>query len=78
MPFGELATRKEHLAACKERALEYVERGELANALQSMWQDLRLHPETANHSGIRLGSTLLVQGHLNTPDEVRRHITSFH
>jgi hypothetical protein len=40
-------TREEHLAWCKQRALEYVDRGELLNAVTSMLNDLGKHPETA-------------------------------
>jgi hypothetical protein len=32
--------RAEHLIWCKKRALEYVDRGELANAVASMGSDL--------------------------------------
>lgn len=39
-------TRAEHLAWCKERALGYVEKGDLTNALASMSSDIRKHPET--------------------------------
>ena len=39
-------TRAEHLAWCKQRALEYVDRGDLKNALASMGSDMRKHPET--------------------------------
>jgi hypothetical protein len=38
--------REEHLARCKRRALEYVERGELADAFASMGSDMEQHPET--------------------------------
>jgi hypothetical protein len=41
-------TRNEHLAWAKQRALEYVDRRELANAIASMISDLGKHPETAN------------------------------
>jgi hypothetical protein len=39
-------TRAEHLAWCKQRALAYVEQGDLQNALASMASDMRKHPET--------------------------------
>jgi hypothetical protein len=39
-------TRAEHLAWCKQRALEYVDRGDLAQALASMISDLGKHPDT--------------------------------
>jgi hypothetical protein len=38
--------RARHLAWCKERALEYVKRGDLVNALASMASDVRQHPGT--------------------------------
>jgi hypothetical protein len=42
-----METRTEHLAWCKERALEYVELGELNHALVSFVSDLRKHDDTA-------------------------------
>jgi hypothetical protein len=39
-------SRTEHLAWCKQRALEYVDRGDLADALASMASDVRKHPGT--------------------------------
>ena len=38
-------TREEHIAWCKERALVYVDRGDLVSALASMTSDMRKHPE---------------------------------
>jgi hypothetical protein len=38
-------TRDEHLAWAKQRAHEYVERGQLLEAVTSMISDLRKHPE---------------------------------
>jgi len=70
-------TREEHLAWCKQRALEYVERGDLTNAFMSMLSDLNKHDETANHSGMRLGAMLLTGGHLQTQQQMRNFITGF-
>ncbi len=39
-------TREEHLAWCKQRALAYVDRGDLTNALASFGSDMRKHPQT--------------------------------
>lgn len=39
-------TRAEHLAWAKARALEYLDRGDAANALASMISDLGKHDET--------------------------------
>jgi hypothetical protein len=41
-------TRDEHLAWCKKRALEYVDAGDLTNAVASMGSDLKKHPDTDN------------------------------
>jgi len=38
-------TRKEHLDWCKERALKYVDDGNLQQAYTSMTSDLSKHPE---------------------------------
>jgi hypothetical protein len=37
--------REEHLEWCKKRALEYLDRGEVANAIASMGSDLRKHED---------------------------------
>jgi hypothetical protein len=70
-------TRDEHLAWCKQRALELLEAGDLNQAFASMGSDLRKHPETAGHSGIQLGTMLLVGGHLKTAKQMRDFIEGF-
>jgi hypothetical protein len=50
MPGG--MTRDEHMAWCKARALEYVDRGELVDAVASMGSDLGKHPETKPSDGL--------------------------
>lgn len=73
-----MMTRAEHLAWCKERALEYVDAGDLANAVASMGSDLQKHPETGNTSSLayllRLGMMYYDQG---DPAAVRRWINGF-
>ncbi len=39
-------TRAEHLAWCKQRALNYLGQGDLHSAFLSMSSDLNKHPET--------------------------------
>ena len=73
----ELFTRSEHLAFCKERALEYVNAGDLGGALASMCSDLNKHSETENHAGIELGIMLMMSGHLSTQAEMRKFIEGF-
>ena len=70
-------TRQDHLIWCKKRALEYVEINDLNQAFASMASDLRKHKETAEHIGIELGFTLLMNNHLNTPREMRKFIEGF-
>jgi hypothetical protein len=70
-------TRAEHLAWCKERALEYVEAGDLHNAFASMNSDLQKHPETEGHIGSELGMMLMLSGHLDSPAEMRRWIEGY-
>lgn len=71
-------TREEHLKWCKDRALEYVNRGELQEAFNSMASDLMKHPETAHHkSTIQFGMQLLLSGSINTEGSMRKWIEGF-
>jgi len=72
-----MKTRSEHLAWCKSRALECIDRGEVAEAMASMASDLRKHQETTNHSGIDLGLSMLLGGLLSNQMEMRRFIEGF-
>lgn len=74
---NEMQTRKEHLQWCKDRAREYVEAGDVAQACASMVSDLRIHPETQDHSGIELMSMMMMAGHLNDGDRMRSFIEGF-
>jgi hypothetical protein len=70
-------SRAMHLEWCKARALEYVDRGDLVNALSSMGSDLTKHPETANHIGTALGLRMIAAGLLGTAEEMRKFINGF-
>lgn len=70
-------TRAEHLKWCKTRALELVDLGELIQAYTSMMSDMRKHPSTADHAGLDLGMSLLLNGHLATPKQMREFIEGF-
>lgn len=72
-------TRDEHMAWCKRRALEYVEQGDMKNALLSMLSDLSKHEGTraALAIAIEIGVPLSINGHLSTADDVRRFIEGF-
>jgi hypothetical protein len=43
-------TREQHLEESKLRALAYLDKGDVTNAIASMLSDLARHPETA-HAG---------------------------
>lgn len=66
-------TRAEHLSWSKQRALQYVDAGDLSQAFASMGSDL----ETEGHSGIRLGAMLLLGGHPNTSKQMRDFVEGF-
>jgi hypothetical protein len=71
-----MRTRDEHLAWCKQRALEYLP-GDPVGAFMSMASDLRKHPETIDHLGLEIGTMLLVGGKLLSANEARDFIEGF-
>jgi hypothetical protein len=72
-------TRAEHLQWAKDRALEYADQGDVANAVSSLTSDLRKHPETADHSAVMLMTmmAMAVSGQFERPGELRRFIEGF-
>ncbi len=69
-------SRAEHISWCKDRALRYVEQGELANAVSSMISDLGKHLDTAkpvNRALAVIGMLEIQRG----PDAVRAWIEGF-
>lgn len=42
-------SRSEHLQWCKDRALEYLNKGDIPQAVNSMISDLKKHEETATY-----------------------------
>lgn len=70
-------TRAEHLAWCKQRALAYVDDGDLQQAFTSMASDMSKHPNTANADIQALGMMLMMNGHLDTPAQMRDWLNGF-
>ncbi len=68
---------EEHLQWCKDRAIKYVNRGELPQAYASMASDMRKHEDTKDHIAIQLGVQLLVAGQLNTASAMEDFINGF-
>ena len=72
-------TRQEHLDWCKRRALEYVDRGAVIQAITSMGSDLSRHDETRNHPGIQIGvMMLMLPGKKSDVRWAREFINGFH
>ncbi len=72
-------TRQEHLEWCKQRALEYVDAGDLQGAFASFASDTSKHPETADvkQTVLNLGAMSLFGGLLDTPQKMREHILGY-
>lgn len=67
----------DHLAWCKQRALEVLKSGDIPGAYTSMASDLNNDPSTRDHPGIQLGMMLMMGGHLKTAPEMEKFITDF-
>lgn len=67
-------SRAEHLAWCKQRALQYVDAGNLQEAYTSFVSDLTKHEATKSHTAIMLGMMQMMGGHLSTPQLMREYI----
>ena len=69
-------TRSEHLQWCKERALEYVEQGQLADAITSFASDYGKHEECGEINP-HLMSAGIMSAMNNDSAGVRRFIEGF-
>lgn len=58
-------SRAEHLAWAKTRALEYLENGDVADAIASLASDLSKHPATR---ALAEGATNVMNGILQEPE----------
>jgi len=70
-------TREDHLKWCKQRALQYLECGNITNAWASIASDLQKHSETAGHSGLMLGTMQMMAGGLSSVPEMKKFIEGF-
>lgn len=70
--------RDEHVEWCKQRAYEYLDRGDTLQAFTSMGSDLDKHPDTKNHPGVEIGMGLLMIGSLSSVPDMRHFIDGFH
>jgi hypothetical protein len=70
-------TRQEHLDWCKKRAHEYLDRGDIANAIASMMSDMNKHEETKLGDGNILAVLGLRAAMSGDTNEARRYIDGF-
>lgn len=73
----EQPTREEHLKWAKQRAYEYLDKGDTTLAFTSFASDLDKHPETREHPFIQVGLRMLLGGHLSDTEEARKFIDGF-
>ena len=71
-------TREEHLEWAKARALEYVDMDDLPQAFASLTSDLSKHEQLEDHPAIHLGMGMMMLGHLDTSEKMRRFILGCH
>ena len=72
-----MRTREEHLAWCKQRALEYIDKGDIQEGITSMMSDMGKHEETAAPALTQLAMMMLVSGQLNSVHEARKFINGY-
>jgi hypothetical protein len=70
-------TREEHIAFCERRALEYLDAGDLANAVASFGMDFPRHSETSRGVNPSLMGVALRAVMANDAVAVRRFINGF-
>ena len=70
--------REEHLKWCKDRASEYLDQGDVGQAMASFISDMGKHPETASHSCLKPPmSAMFFMEAAKGVDAMRRHINGF-
>lgn len=73
-------TREEHMQWCKDRAMEYVRRGDLLEGVTSMMSDMEKHPETKLAPGSilqQLGMMTAMDAQRGDRAAVERYILGF-
>ncbi len=69
--------KEEHMQQSKDRALQFLEKNDVAGAWNSMVADLERHPETKGHSGITLGMKLYLMGSIVSVEKMKKFIEGF-
>jgi len=69
--------RAEHLQWCKDRAIEYIENGDIQEGITSMMSDMNKHPETRSDTLNSLSLMMLTSGQLHSMHKAREFINGF-
>ena len=69
-------TREEHMAFCKKRALQYLDKGDVSQAIASMLSDLSSHEDTKGVGELMSGIGLMTAMN-NNQDEAFKFIDGF-
>jgi hypothetical protein len=68
----EMRDAQEHIEFAKQRAMEYLDRGDIKNAVMSITSDLGKHPETKDHPALGMGMMI---AQLNSDRDAREWIS---
>lgn len=74
---GRMRTREQHLEWCKIRAREYLQHGDVMNAVTSMVSDLAKHPETTTEGNTFIFMLAMIAASSGSIEEARRFIEGF-
>lgn len=69
--------RSEHLQWCKNRAMQYINAGDVPGGLASFISDMSKHKETEDHSALQLMGMLMMGGQLSSASEASKFIQGF-
>lgn len=69
--------RNAHLQWCKNRAIKYINSGNMNKVFTSMLSDLEKHENTCDHPGIDLGMRLIIAGKLQEEKDMKKFIDGF-
>lgn len=68
---------KKHLQWCKDRAMQYIDRNQVADGITSFMSDMTKHPETEHHPALILMRMMMFTGKLKTSKEAAKFIQGF-
>lgn len=70
-------TRSEHLQWAKDRAKEYIDKGDVTGAAASFISDMNKHDDLRDHVALPLMGAMMLGGHLTDSVSMWRFIQDF-